>query len=60
MNYVQEVFRLGYTPFSINKTFMVLIPKNEGVANFNSFILISLCIFTYKVIEKFSLFNLKI
>lgn len=52
IGFVHEVFRLSHVPSSINKTFMVLIPKALHPVSFNQYRLISLCNFVYKVIAK--------
>lgn len=51
-NFVKECFLLGRILAMANRSFIVLIPKNDMTNNFNHFRPISLCNFTYKVITK--------
>lgn len=52
MKFVQECFRVCAIPDSMNRTFIVPIPKVNQLANFNQFCLISLCNFAYKIVSK--------
>lgn len=50
--FVKECFRVGRIPETVNKTFLILIPKMEKASIFNHFCPISLCNFSYKVVAK--------
>ena len=49
---IQECFRNKIVPRGLNRTFLVLIPKNDQASNFNHFRPISLCNFIYKICSK--------
>lgn len=46
-------------PYSINKTFLVLIPKTKHPFNFNHYRPISLCNFAYNIISKILIERMK-
>ena len=49
---IQKIFKEGRLLRSCNHTYITLIPKRQGVCNFNQFRPISLCNFYYKIISK--------
>lgn len=59
VNMVQNVFRLGLLPRDINKSFVILIPKGNGVSKFKHLWPISLCNTTYKIISKILIDRIK-
>ncbi|KAH1091681.1 hypothetical protein J1N35_018938 [Gossypium stocksii] len=56
---IKNVFRRGVLEPSLNKTLLVLIPKNIGVETINQFRPISLCSVLYKVITKLIVIQLR-
>lgn len=51
-SYVQESFRTRDISKSLNKSFIVLIPKTQHAMEFKNFCPIGLCNFKYKIISK--------
>lgn len=52
MGTIKECFRIRSVSDFLNRTYIVLIPKNEKAVNFSNFRPISICNFSYKVISK--------
>lgn len=52
VDFVREFFRTKGMMKVVNKTFMVLLPKCMQTKNYNHFLPISLCNFSYKVVLK--------